>query len=91
MVRWARVFLQGQGFEINHNIIYQDNTSTELMAKHGKVSCGKRTRYKNIEYLFITDQIKEGTVSVKHCSTTNMVGDFSLNLYRVKTSIGSDL
>ena len=28
MVLWTRLFLQGQGFEINRNIVYQDNTST---------------------------------------------------------------
>ena len=76
MVLWTRLFLQGQGFEINRNIVYQDNTSTELMAKHGKLSCGKRTRYINIKYFFITDQVKQGTISVKHCATTNMIGDF---------------
>eukprot|EP00559_Dactyliosolen_fragilissimus_P000204 CAMPEP_0184874530 /NCGR_PEP_ID=MMETSP0580-20130426/42450_1 /TAXON_ID=1118495 /ORGANISM="Dactyliosolen fragilissimus" /LENGTH=176 /DNA_ID=CAMNT_0027377561 /DNA_START=3172 /DNA_END=3702 /DNA_ORIENTATION=- len=93
MILWTRLFLEAQGIRTKDNIIYQDNTSTKLMATHGKTSCGKITRYMNIKYFFITDQIKQGTVKIHHCPTEDMVGDFftkplqGKNFYRFKNII----
>jgi hypothetical protein len=58
------------------NIILQDNTSTIQLENNGKRSSGKRTRHINIRYFYITDQIKEGKVSVTYCPTLEMVSDY---------------
>ena len=34
-VLWAKLFMQHQGIEIKHNIVYQDNKSTILLAENG--------------------------------------------------------
>jgi hypothetical protein len=58
------------------NIILQDNTITIQLENNGRRSSGKRTRHINIRYFYITDQIKEGKVSVTYCPTLEMVSDY---------------
>ncbi len=36
MVLWTRQFLEGQGYTINDNIVYQDNQSAMLLEKNGQ-------------------------------------------------------
>lgn len=75
-VLWTRYFLQSQGYDINGNIVFQDNKSAILLEQNGKASSGKRTRHINIRFFFITDRIEAGEVEVRHCPTDKMTGDF---------------
>jgi len=50
--------------------------STILLAKNGRSSSSKRTRHINIQYYFVTDQVKKGYVKIAYCPTENMLGDF---------------
>jgi hypothetical protein len=75
-VMWTRYFLEAQGYEVEENIIYQDNQSTMLLEKNGRKSIGKRTQHISIRYFFVTDQIKLNEVSVEYCPTKEMTGDF---------------
>jgi hypothetical protein len=68
--------MEAQGYEIEKNILYQDNKSAILLETNGKKSSGKRTRALNIRYFFITDQVEMGNVSIEYCPTDEMVGDF---------------
>jgi hypothetical protein len=43
MILWTKLFLEEQGYEINNNILYQDNKSAILLETNGKKSSGKRT------------------------------------------------
>ena len=61
-ILWTKLFLEAQGIEITHNILYQDNQSAILLEKNGKRSSSKRTRALNIRYFFLTDQAKENLV-----------------------------
>ncbi len=70
------MFMEAQGYNIEKNILYQDNKSAMLLEVNGKRSSGKRTRAFNIRYFFLTDQIEKGNLKVKYCPTTEMVGDF---------------
>ena len=47
-VIWTRYFMEAQGHEIKKNIVYQDNTSTMIMAKNGRSFLGKRNQAINI-------------------------------------------
>ena len=76
MVLWAKLFLEEQRYEVERNIIYQDNKSAILLETNGKKSSGKRTIALNIKYFFITDQVEKGNVQIEHCPATTMVGDF---------------
>ena len=75
-VLWVPLFMKDQGYNIDNNIIYQDNTSAILLEKNGRRSCGERTRALNIRYFVITDHISKGDVRVEHCGTEDMLGDF---------------
>jgi hypothetical protein len=76
MVIWTRYFLEGQGYKVTDNIVYQDNKSTMLLAKNGKASSGKRTKHINIRYFFVADRIKSNELTVEYCPTGDMTGDF---------------
>lgn len=54
-VLWTWYFLMAQGYDVDDNIVYQDNQSTMLLEKNGKASSSKRTRHINIRYFFVTD------------------------------------
>ena len=75
-ILWTRYFLTAQGFQVNDNILFQDNQSTMKLSKNRRASSGKRTRHINIRYFFITDRIKSGEVDVKYCPTELLVGDY---------------
>ena len=75
-VLWAKLFIEAQGYEVERNILYQDNKSSILLETNGKKSAGKRSRALNIRYFFITDQVEKGNVSIEYCPTDNMVADF---------------
>ena len=75
-VMWTQLFMEEQGYEIEQNIVYQDNKSAMLLEKNGKRSSGKRTRALNIRYFFVTDQIEKGLLTVEYCPTGEMIADY---------------
>ena len=76
-VLWTKLFMEAQGLEIEHNIIYQDNKSTILLATNGRESAGKRLRHLNIKYFYVTDKIQNKEVEIKYCPTDDMIGDYN--------------
>lgn len=40
---WTRYFMEAQGYQVNENIVYQDNQSAILLERNGKASSSKRT------------------------------------------------
>ena len=75
LIMWTLLFMEAQGFEIEKNILYQDNKSTILLEQNGKKSSSKRTRALNIRYFFLADQIEKGTLNVEYCPTEEMAAD----------------
>ena len=69
-------FIENQGFKVNLNIVYQDNTSTMKLINNGKVSSGKRTRHFGIKLFYITDLIAKDEVEVRYCPTDKMIADY---------------
>jgi hypothetical protein len=47
MILWTKLFLEAQGYEVEKNIVYQDNKSAILLETNGKKSSGKQTRALN--------------------------------------------
>jgi hypothetical protein len=76
MILWTRLFLQEQGYQVEDNVVYQDNMSAILLEKNGKRSSSKRTRAINICYFFVKDQVEKKTSKVEYCPTGEMVSDF---------------
>ena len=75
-VLWTKLFMEAQGYQINKNILYQDNKSTILLEENGKKSSGKRTHHLNIKYFFLTDQVEKNKVNIEYCPTENMIADY---------------
>ena len=75
-IMWTKKFIEEQGFKINMNVIYQDNTSTIKLAQNGKASSGRRTRHFDIKLFYITDLIGRQEVMVKYCPTDDMIADY---------------
>jgi hypothetical protein len=76
MFLWTKLFMEAQGYDIEKNILYQDNKSTILLETNGKRSSSKRTRALNIRYFFLTDQVEKGNLLIEYCPTKEMIGDY---------------
>ena len=75
-ILWTKLFLEAQGYPVKKNILYQDNKSAILLETNGKKSSSKQTHALNIRYFFLTDQVKQGNVTVEYCPTGEMWGDY---------------
>ena len=75
-ILWIRYFLEAQGYPLKPSIIHQDNESSELLETNGRGSSSKRTRHMNIRYFFVADVFKRGHITIEHCPTDEMIGDF---------------
>ena len=73
---WTNNFLLAQGAHYTGTKLFQDNQSTILLEKNGRLSSSKCTRHINIRYFFITDQIAKGDLNVEFCPTNEMIVDF---------------
>ena len=74
-IQWAQLFVEAQGYPCR-TVLHQDNEAAMRLELNGKRSSSKRTRHLNIRYFYITDQIDQGWLSVRHCGTDDMIGDF---------------
>jgi hypothetical protein len=80
------IFLEAQRYDVEKNIVYQDNKNAILLETNGKKSSGKRTCALNIRYFFITDQVEKGNTQIEHWGTNNMVRDFFRSLEHCGTN-----
>ena len=55
---WCRCFMEAQGYTIDNNLLYQDNKSTTLLAKNGRMSAGKASRHIHHRFFFFSSQIR---------------------------------
>ena len=49
-ILWTGLILRAQGYDVNKNILFQDNKSTILLEENGKKSSSKCTRHINIRF-----------------------------------------
>ena len=59
-------FLKHQGFELEVNVLYQDNQSAMKMEKNGRNSCTGNSRHVNIRYFWVKDRIEKGEVDLRY-------------------------
>ena len=50
MILWKKIFMEAQGFDVNKNILYQDNNITISLEENGKNISSKRNGAMNINY-----------------------------------------
>jgi hypothetical protein len=75
-ILWTKQFLDSQQFPVKHTIVYQDNTSSILLEKHGRASSSQRTKHMNVRYFFVHDRVNAGDITIQHCPTTEMLADY---------------
>lgn len=74
IITWFRHFLEAQGFKLKPTVVQQDNQSTILLAKQGKLS--QRTRHVNIRFFAVKEKIDNGKILIVYTPTEEMAGDF---------------
>jgi hypothetical protein len=74
-VQWTRSFMKDQGYDLE-TVIKEDNKSSILLMKNGRISSGRRTKHLDIRYFHIKDLLCRGIVKIEHCKTENMIADF---------------
>ena len=53
----ARMFLKGQGYPLDDNVLYQDNKSAIRIEMNGRESSGQRTKHMDNRYFWIKDRL----------------------------------
>ena len=76
LILWTKLFMEAQGYDVEKNILNQDNKSSIKLENNGKRSSGQCTRAFNIRYFFLTDQVEKGNLSIEYCPTDEMIGDY---------------
>ena len=74
-ILWTRQFLEAQGYDIETNVVYQDNMSTLSLAKNGYVSSSKRTKHIKAKYFFVRHYHRNGELDLQYCPTEQMWAD----------------
>jgi len=75
MIQWTKNFMCEKGYDLETHL-KEDNRSTMLMMKNGKLSAKKRTKHFDIRYYYVKDLIDRGVIRVSHCLSENMIADF---------------
>ena len=75
MMMWCKYFMEAQGYTIEHNIPYQDNKSTILLAKNSGMSAGKKSKHIKNRLILVTDKIAQGDLEICHKGTNEMWAD----------------
>ena len=73
---WLMHFMKEQGYEIEVNVLYQDNQSAMKMEKNGRNSCTGNSRHVNIRYFWVKDRIEKGEIDLRYCPTEKMLADY---------------
>ena len=75
MILWCKYFMEAQGYTIKSNLLYQDNRSTILLAKIGRMSAGKNAKHIKNKFFLITDKVAQGDLLIQHICMKNMWAD----------------
>ena len=62
--------------------MHQDNKSSIILDKNGKASSRKSKKHIKIRYLFITDRVNNGEVSLVWCPTGNIIGNYTTKTFQ---------
>ena len=69
-------FMKEKGYEMKHNIVYQDNESAIKMEKNGRKSCTRKSRHIDIRYFFTKDRFDKGEIDIRYTPTDMMLADY---------------
>ena len=77
IMMWCKYFMEAQGYSIDNNILYQDNKSTILLAKSGRMSAGKNSKHIKNSFFLITDKVAQGDLEIQYKGTDKMWADMN--------------
>jgi len=72
---WGKYFIEAQGYTVEHNICYQDNKSTILLATNGRQSASSRCKHIRHRYFLVKDRVESGDLEIRHAPTEEMWSD----------------
>ena len=72
--------MESQGYTIENNILYQDNKSTILLAKNGRMLAGKNSKHIKNRFFLITDKVVQRELEILHMGTKSMWVDVNTKL-----------
>ena len=73
---WTRYFVECQGYDIvDEYIVFQDNMSSLLLEKNGRISSSKWTKHIKAKYFLIKDYYNSGEIDLCYCLTDVMWAD----------------
>ena len=75
MIMWCKYLMEAQSYTIENNILYQDNKSTILLAKNGRISAGKNSKHIKNRFFLITDKVAQREPEILHMGTKSMWED----------------
>ena len=75
VMMWCKYFIEAKGYTIDNNLLYQDNKSTILLAKNGRMSASKASRDIHHRFFLVTDKFEKGDVTVEYRKTEDMWAD----------------
>jgi len=68
-------FMRAQGYEVEHNILFQDNHSSIRLLLNGRKSSTKQTKHMDVRFFFAKDVVNRGDMSIEYCPTEEMWAD----------------
>ena len=75
MIMWCKYFVEAQGYTIENTILYQDNKSTILLAKNGRMLAGKNSKQIKNRFFLITDKVAQRELEIHHMGNKSMWAD----------------
>jgi hypothetical protein len=72
---WMKYFVEGQRYNIDEYVIFQDNMSSLSLKKNGRVSSSKWTKHIKAKYFLIKNYYNSGEIDLCYCSTDVMWAD----------------
>jgi hypothetical protein len=70
-----RYFVEGQGYNIDEYMIFQDNMNSLSVEKNGRVSSSKRTKHIKTKKFLIKDYYDSREIDLRYCPTDVMWAD----------------
>ena len=67
-ILWPRYFIEAQGYDIEHNIIHQDNKSTLRMLINVKQSCTARSKHIKAIFFWLRTTTIERKLSLQNAT-----------------------
>ena len=75
-----------QGYEIEKNVLFQDNKSAILMEMNGRNSCTGNSSYINIRYIWVKDMVDKRRMKIEYLPSHLMLADYFTKLLMGKLS-----